>query len=168
MRSSAILFSVKKPFSIATRCGQIFADGDPTVPAGSPGTNLSDQITGITPLDIAASHGPNDLGTTITYSVGDTLVQEPSSGQTMATFTVVLSQSVGSLSLSTPQYAPPTAAAAADAPWYVPATRFLAGNPSLRPLMLAVAAALVVVAFTFLHDTVTDEPGETASRRTAA
>ena len=77
-----------------------------------------------------------------------------------------------SLSLSIPRYDPPPAAAAADAPWYVPATRFLAGNPSLRPLMLAVAAALVVVAFTYLHDTVTDEPEEAApsrrSRRTTA
>src|SRR5207253_725784 len=30
---------------------------DPTTPAGSPGTDLSNQITGVLPLDLSAAHG---------------------------------------------------------------------------------------------------------------
>ena len=68
-----------------------------TTPAGSPGTDMSSQITGITPIDLSASHGPNDSGTPPAFSLSDTIVQEPVSGQTFATFTVILSQPVGTL-----------------------------------------------------------------------
>ncbi len=71
---------------------------NPTTPAGSPGTDISNQITGITPIDISASHGPNDPGTPPEFSISDTIVQEPSTGQSFAVFTVVLSQAVSTTS----------------------------------------------------------------------
>ncbi len=71
---------------------------DPTTPAGSPGTDISNQITGVTPLDISASHAPNDPGTPPAYSISDTITQEPVSGQSFATFTVILSQAVSTSS----------------------------------------------------------------------
>src|SRR3972149_1047889 len=66
-----------------------------------------------------------------------------------------------SLSLSTPQYEPAPAAAADELPWYAPVAGFLAGNPSMRPLMIFVSAALVLVAFTFLHDNASNDPAQT-------
>ena len=72
-----------------------YTDPNPS-PAGSPPTttDISDQVTGITPLDISASHAPTDPGTPPEISVSDTIVQEPTSGLTFATFTVILSQAV--------------------------------------------------------------------------
>ena len=72
-----------------------FTYRDPNTPAGSPGTDLSNQITGITPLDLSAAHGPNVSGTPPSFTISDTIVQEPFSGGTMANFTVVMSQAVG-------------------------------------------------------------------------
>ncbi len=68
---------------------------DPNTPAGSPGTDISNQITGITPLDLSAAHGPNASGTPPSFSVSDTIVQEPFASRTSASFTVILSQAVG-------------------------------------------------------------------------
>ncbi|MGE3313798.1 MAG: hypothetical protein AB7O26_01695 [Planctomycetaceae bacterium] len=56
------------------------------------------------------------------------------------------------LSLSAPKYDPPALPEAEVAPWYAPIAETLARSAALRPLTLLVAAALVVVAFTFLHD----------------
>src|SRR5207253_3183352 len=70
---------------------------DPSTSATAPGTDLSNQITSILPLDLSASHGPNDPGAAPSLSISDTIVQEPLTNQTMATFTVVLSQAVGTL-----------------------------------------------------------------------
>jgi subtilisin-like proprotein convertase family protein len=67
---------------------------DPTTPAGSPGTDISNQITSILPLGLSASHGPNDVGTPPSLSISDTIVQEPKGNQTMALFTVILSQAI--------------------------------------------------------------------------
>ncbi len=66
-----------------------------------------------------------------------------------------------SLSLSAPHYEPPPTNISQELPWYAPYAKFLAGNSATRPLMAIVAAALVVVAFTFLH-------GNTASEKKAA
>jgi len=68
---------------------------DAVTPAGSPGTDLSSQITAITPLDLSAAHGPNDFGTPASFSISDTIIQEPLTGQTLANFTVILSQPLG-------------------------------------------------------------------------
>jgi hypothetical protein len=71
-----------------------------------------------------------------------------------------------SLSLSAPQYNPPPATAPSDPPWYVPLAGFLAANASMRPIMLGVAAALVLVAFSFLNVTPAEQqPEKSAPRR---
>ncbi len=66
-----------------------------TDPKTAATTDLSNQITSVTPIDLSAAHGPNDKGTPPSFSISDTIVQEPTSGQTMAVFTVILSQPVG-------------------------------------------------------------------------
>lgn len=57
------------------------------------------------------------------------------------------------LSLSAPKYDPPAMPEAATVPWYAPLAQFLAKSAALRPLTLMVAGALVLVGFTFFHDT---------------
>jgi len=75
-----------------------------------------------------------------------------------------------SLSLNAPRYDPPEITAPPSPPWYAPVARFLSSNPALRPLTLLVAAGLIVVAFTFLHDSADERPpaAEPRRRRTAA
>lgn len=69
------------------------------------------------------------------------------------------------LSLSAPKYEPPTVPEAATIPWYAPLAQFLAKSAALRPLTLMVAGALVLVGFTFFHDSPT-EPIVTKSAAT--
>jgi hypothetical protein len=68
------------------------------------------------------------------------------------------------LSLSAPKYDPPAVPAAAPTPWYAPIAQALVGSAALRPLTLLVAAGLVVVAFTFLHDAPSDDVDDTPAR----
>jgi hypothetical protein len=66
------------------------------------------------------------------------------------------------LSLSAPRYELGNVPDAEAPPWYGPAVQVLARSAALRPLTLIVAGALVLVAFTFLHD------GQAASDEDAA